>query len=57
MIRTCTRPGDLIIDPFIGSGTTLQVAKRLGRRSVGVDKDAHWCEVAAERLKQETLPL
>jgi site-specific DNA-methyltransferase (adenine-specific) len=42
---------DVVLDPFLGSGTTCAVAKRLGRRSVGVDIDRDYCERAAERCR------
>ena len=42
---------DVVLDPFVGSGTTCRVAKDLGRRSIGVDIDPGYCTVAADRCR------
>lgn len=50
-------PGALVVDPFMGSGTTLLVAKRRGMRAIGIDVAESCCEGAARRLSQHLLPL
>jgi DNA methylase len=57
LIETFTRPGQVVFDPFAGAGSSLVAAKRLGRRAVGVEADARYCEVAVRRLQQQALPL
>lgn len=46
---------DVVLDPFLGSGTTCRVAKNLGRRSIGVEINPDFCKIAADRCRQNVL--
>lgn len=52
-----SRPGDVVLDPFMGSGTTAQVAEHLGRQWIGCELNEEYVPLQAERLKQSALPL
>jgi len=51
IILASSNPGDLILDPFAGSGTTAVVAKKLGRNFVAIESDEHYCLLAQKRLE------
>jgi modification methylase len=56
ILLACTKPGDVVLDPFFGTGTTGAVAKRLGRDWIGCERESVYCEVAEERIAA-ALPL
>ncbi|MCW3783921.1 DNA-methyltransferase [Defluviimonas salinarum] len=52
-IRNSSHPGDLVLDPFSGSATTLVAAMRTGRRAIGIEIDERWFDLSAARLERE----
>ena len=52
VILSSTKPGDLILDPFFGVGTTGAAAKRLGRRFIGLEREPEYVELAKERISK-----
>jgi len=55
ILKKYTEPGDLVCDPFMGSGTTVIACNQLGRRCVGIEINDEYCSIAQKRLGQESL--
>lgn len=53
-IKLFTKPGDLVLDPFLGSGTTALASKKLARHYVGIDNDATYVQIARKRLGESS---
>jgi modification methylase len=56
VLLASTKPGDVVLDPFFGTGTTGAVAKRLGRHWIGIEREPGYCAAAIERI-EAALPL
>jgi modification methylase len=56
VLLACTAPGDLVLDPFFGTGTTGAVALKLGRRFIGIERDAGYAQIARERIAATDVP-
>lgn len=57
LITASTDPGQVVLDPFLGTGPTLMAAKRSGRKAIGIEIEEKYCEVAARRMAQEVLAI
>jgi DNA modification methylase len=57
VILASSNKGDLLLDPFCGTGTTLAAAQKLGRNYVGIDVSPRYCEISRARLQQAYLPV
>ena len=56
VIELASKPGETVIDPYMGTGTTLRAAKDLGRKAIGIEIEERYCEIAVKRLAQSVLP-
>ena len=56
LVRIHSNKGDVILDPFLGSGTTAVAAKKLGRNYIGIEINPDYVKIAEERLKRECPP-
>jgi site-specific DNA-methyltransferase (adenine-specific) len=55
LVEMTSLPDEIVLDPFMGSGTTLAAAKRKGRSAIGIEIEERYCEIAAKRCAQGVL--
>lgn len=56
-VLSFAHPGEVVLDPFMGSGSTIEAAKDLGCKAIGIELDPQWCRYAVDRCAQEVLAL
>ena len=57
LISLLSEPGETVVDPFCGTGTSARAAKNLGRKFIGIEESERYCQIAADRMAQTVMPL
>ena len=57
LLEVVSDHGETVLDPFMGGGSTLVAAKEAGRKAVGIEIEERYCEVAAKRCAQQSIPM
>ena len=55
IVAWCSKPGEVVLDPYVGSGTSCLATKLLGRNYIGIDNSLKYCNMARNRISQETI--